>query len=95
MLNEELDKRDKLNDKYAGKTDIDIQVKQIKYNSNLEYPNQSYVWLVLSIDGYNNSYDLYSNCLTDDEFNTLFGKLQELYDSDDTDYEVCEKRTTI
>lgn len=91
LSDEELDKRDKLNDKYAGKTDIDIQVKQIKYNSNLEYPNQSYVWLVLSIDGYNNSYDLYSNCLTDDEFNTLFGKLQELYDSDDTDYEVCEK----
>ena len=87
LSDEELDKRDKLNDKYAGKTDIDM----IKYNSNLEYPNQSYVWLVLSIDGYNNSYDLYSNCLTDDEFNTLFGKLQELYDSDDTDYEVCEK----
>ena len=91
LSDEELDKRDKLNDKYASKTDIDIQVKQIKYNSNLEYPNQSYVWLVLSIDGYNNSYDLYSNCLTNDEFNTLFGKLQELYDSDDTDYEVCEK----
>lgn len=91
LTDEELDKRDKINDKYAGKTSIDISVKQISYNSNLEYPNQSYVWLVLNIDGYNNSYELHSNCLTDDEYNTLFDKLQDLYDSDDTDYEVCEE----
>lgn len=91
LTDEELDKRDKLNDKYAGKTNVDIRVKQISYNSNLEYPNQSYVWLVLNMDGYNNSYELYSNCLTDDEYNTLFDKLQDLYDSDDTDYEVCEE----
>ncbi len=91
LTDEELEKRNELEERYNRKTDVNIHVMQANPYNEVDYPDENYIWLMIWNYGYNASCELISNYLSTDEKIALMQELSVLYSDDYTDFEKCEK----
>lgn len=93
LLNQnELKKRDQLNEVYDEKTLANIRYIQLMEGEELVYPEDSQellVWFV--IEENKESFQLALAGFTEDEWEELYQKVNEIYISESTDYEKCEQ----
>lgn len=91
LTDEELKKRDDMEDTYEILTDIDIHMTQVNEYDGVSYPTKKYIWLVITNHGYWWEINLKSNYLSDNEINSLSIELSDLYYSNNNDFYKCKK----
>ena len=92
LTDRELKERDKLEEEYKKKTNVDIHVLQMGQNGVEDFPDGEYIWMIIKDDGwYGTSYVLETNFLSYDEQEVLSQGINDLCNSDSSDFEKCEK----
>ncbi len=91
LTDEELEKRNNLDDKYDRITMVDIHVMQANPYNAVDYPEEDYIWLMIWNYGYKASCELKSNYLSAADKDAIYQEISVLYDGEKTDFEKCEE----
>lgn len=95
LTEKELASCKKMDESYLKKAGVSIRVLQLESYDSVYYPDDDFIWLLLSGNGYGNKYDtseeLRTNCLDENSKAALTKEIEEIYASDAADFVKCRQ----